>query len=168
MTYSSFALALTALLTPSILNVQFTGPGYTYQPLAAVTNDRNSSVDSLSLVLNLQGSVEGIRFQPGHAPAPIDFTDAQMASSQGANLEEDSHRPIVLHATFNSQNGSASWVIDYLSNGLFGSYKSCNAALARDPQGQWHLINAYTREPVTQLRITTWALGISSIVGICP
>ncbi len=149
-----------------VLNVVFSGDEF--QQLAAVTNDRNASVDRLYVAVNAQGAVDGVRFLPGGSNIPADFTDAEMSSAEGANIEENSHKPIMLHSELAGQPGRINWVIDYLSNGLFGSYKSCRAAVVRDSHGQWHLLNVYNNKMVTQLRIKTWMMGITTIQGICP
>ena len=143
--------------------------GDSFQQLASITNDRNPSIDRLFVAVDPYGMIQGIRFMPGGSNVPADFTDAQMSSKNGANLEQDTHRPIILYAEFDTQTPDRmDWVVDYLSNGLLGNYKSCRAAVVRDTQGQWHLFNVYKNVQVNQLQIKTWMLGISTIQGICP
>lgn len=38
----------------------------------------------------------------------------------------------------------------------------------RDENGQWHIVNIYDHDRVDHLVVQTWALGISTIEGICP
>lgn len=148
----------------------------TFQPLATVTNDRDNHVDELYVVVNAQDAIQGIRFVPDHAPKPWDFTNAQMNSPSGANLEHDPHNPIMLHAQFNPKTpNQVNWVIDYLYNGFTGSYGACRAAVMRDSRGEWHIVNVYKNTWVTQLRVLVHrmpvfgtVLGISTIQGVCP
>ncbi len=168
MSYIWTAAFLSAMLSSAVCNVQFKNPTDVFQPLATMTNDRNANIDKLYVAMDKRGVVEGIRFLPGGSPCPADFTNAQISSPDGANLENDEHKPIMLHANFNPNSNQTAFVVDYLSNGLWGTYKTCRAEVVRDSKGVWHLINTYTNTPVTHLSVKTWTLGISTIDGICP
>ena len=115
------------------------------------------------------GQVVGLRFDTinGDDPHESDFSIDDVKA--GAVLDGDAtHEAIVLRGSIDSTLGNASLLITYLSNGLFGRHRDCRVGLVRDPGGRWHIVNAYDRQRVDHLVVKTWALGISTVQGICP
>lgn len=140
----------------------------TFQALASITNDRNPDLQSLGVVLNA-GRIVGLRFDAisGDDPHESKFSIPDIRA--GAVLDGDAkHEAVVLRGSIDSRMGKADLVITYLSNGLFGKHKECRARMVRDERGRWHIVNSYDHRRVTQLVVRTWALGISTIEGICP
>jgi hypothetical protein len=140
----------------------------TFQRLASITNDRNADLQYLGVLLDA-GQVVGLRFDTinGNDPHESDFSIDEMKA--GAVLDGDAtHKAIVLRGSIDSAVGNADLVITYLSNGLFGKHKDCRADMVRDQSGQWHIVNIYDRQWVNHLVVKTWALGISTVQGICP
>ena len=140
----------------------------TVQPLASVTNDRNSDLQNLGLLLDA-GEVVGLRFDTvnGNSPHVSDFSIDDIKT--GAVLDGDAkHKAIVLRGTIYSAVGNADLILNYLANGLSGKRKDCYARIERDASGQWHIVDIYEHKWVDRLVIKTWRLGISTIEGICP
>jgi len=140
----------------------------TFQPLASITNDRNSDLQSLGILLDA-GQVIGLRFDTvnGSNPHVRDFSIDDI--KVGAVIDGDAkHKAIVLRGFIYSTLGNADLVITYLSNGLSGKHKNCYARMERDVSGQWHIVNIYEHKWVDRLVIKTRPLGISTIQGICP
>lgn len=140
----------------------------TFQSLASITNDRNSDLQSLEIVLDA-GQVIGLRFDTvnGNNPHVSDFSIDDI--KVGAVLDGDAkHKAIVLRGSIYSTVGNADLVITYLSNGLSGKHRDCYARMERDVSGQWHIVNIYEHKWVDRLVIKTRPLGISTIQGICP
>jgi hypothetical protein len=140
----------------------------TFQLLASITNDRNSDLQRLGVLLDA-GEVVGLRFDTinGNNPHVSDFSIDDIRA--GAVLDGDAkHKAIVLRGSIYSTVGNADLIITYLANGLSGKRKDCYARMERDASGQWHIVNIYEHKWVDRLVIKTRHLGISTIQGVCP
>jgi hypothetical protein len=139
-----------------------------FQRVASITNDRNSHLQNLGVLLVL-GQVVGLRFDTinGENPHQSYFSIHDM--ERGAVLDGDAkHKAIVLRGSIDSTGGNADLVITYLSNGVLGRHKECRVGMVRDDAGQWHVVNIYDHKRVDHLVVQTWKLGISTIAGVCP
>ncbi len=144
-------------------------------PLAIVTNDRDASVSHLQLMLTDGGAVSGIYLdtsaKAGTAPLPTSrrvYPLAGIESAEGVVLGQGQGvKAIYLKGRIASAAGEGSLVIRYLKNGVFRSWGECQLDLQR--QGSdWRLINAYDGQPISQIKVETWALGISTLANVCP
>lgn len=150
--------------------------GVTAVPLAAITNDRDSSVSNIELMLSDEGTVRGIYLATRANAA----SDPSLASGQVyplAGIESDDGvvlgqgkgvKAILLQGTIPPQGDHGSLVIRYLTNGVFKHYAQCRVELKRSAPGNWQLVNAYNGQQVKHIQVQTWALGISTIGNICP
>jgi hypothetical protein len=150
--------------------------GVTAVPLAAITNDRDSTVSNIELMLNDDGGVRGI-YLATRANAEADPSQASGQVYPLAGIESDDGvvlgqgkgvKAILLRGTIPPQGDHGSLVIRYLTNGIFKHYAQCRVELKRLAPGDWQLVNAYNGQPVRHIEVQTWALGISTIGNICP
>ena len=160
---------LFALLTLTLAQARMpTVADATFQPIASITNNRNGDLQSLGVLLQA-GQVVGLRFDTlnGNNPHQSDFSIDDMKA--GAVLDGNAkHKAIVLRGFIDSTAGNANLIVTYLTNGVSGRHKDCRAAMVRDESGRWHIVNIYEHKRVNHLVIHAWALGISTIEGICP
>jgi hypothetical protein len=92
-----------------------------------------------------------------------------LSSKDGAILEaQQGVNAIILSGAINSQAGTGALVVHFIYNGLSGEYHTCNLNVERNSSGVWGAINAYTGQPVTAAKVTTYSIGIQTIEGICP
>jgi hypothetical protein len=150
--------------------------GVTAVPLAAITNDRDSSVSNIELMLSDDGDVRGI-YLATRANAAVDPSQASGQVYPLAGIESEDGvvlgqgkgvKAILLRGTIAPQSDHGSLVIRYLTNGVFKHYAQCRVELKRSAPGDWQLVNAYNGQPVKHIEVQTWALGISTIGNICP
>jgi len=150
--------------------------GMTTVPLATITNDRDTSVSEINLILGSQAMVRGIYLETkagadsGTAAASEQIhwlggieSDDGVVLGQGQGVEA-----IFLRGNIESQSGYGSLVIRYLTNGIFGHYDECRVDLQRLAPQKWQLVNSYNNKPIEHIEVQTWALGISTIGNVCP
>lgn len=149
-------------------------------PLAAISNDRDTSVSYLNLMVNKHHTVRGIYVetkvpeagQPKAADRVVSssvYWLKNIESRNGVVLGQGQGvKAILLRGKINSQVGRGSLVIKYLNNGIFRSYKQCRIALHRVSPHKWGLVNAYNAEPIKRIEVKTWMLGISTLTHVCP
>lgn len=149
--------------------------GLTAVPLAVVTNDRDTSVSSLELMLDDQAIVRGIymetRADADGSPSASGriYPLAQIESGNGVVLGQGQGvKAIFLRGTIASRDGDGSLVIRYLTNGVFKRYAECRIELQRMGPDRWRLVNAYDGRPIERIKVRTWALGISTVANVCP
>jgi len=140
--------------------------------LATITNDRNADVSTLSISVENSGHVNGLNFSTHHADGKlthVTFTPAQIAAPEGVVLDGDAtHKVFLLQGTIDDQKGSGHFKVQYLANGLLGTYKSCGGiTLRRGPDQKWELLN-YQNRPLTEIKVISWTLGISTVENVCP
>lgn len=152
--------------------------GITILPLAGITNDRDPNVSHLNLMVDREAVVRGIYMDtvvPGKSASagrvePINahvFWLPSIESAHGVVLGQGQGvKAILLKGTINSRAGRGTLVIKYLTNGLLMTYNECKLALRK--QAGWHLINAYNGQPIKQIEVKTWMLGISTLKNVCP
>lgn len=150
--------------------------GITAVPLAAITNDRDSTVSNIELMLSNDGDVRGIYLatrssadaDPSQASGQV-YPLAGIESENGVVLGQGKGvKAILLQGTIPPQGDHGSLTIRYLTNGVFKHYAQCRVELKRSAPGDWQLVNAYNGQPVKHIEVQTWALGISTIGNICP
>lgn len=150
--------------------------GVTAVPLAAITNDRDSTVSNIELMVGDEGAVRGIYLatranadaDPSQASGQV-YPLAGIESEDGVVLGQGKGvKAILLQGTIPPQGDHGSLVIRYLTNGVFKHYAQCRVELKRSAPGDWQLVNAYNGQPVKHIEVQTWALGISTIGNICP
>lgn len=150
--------------------------GITAVPLAIVTNDRDTSVSRLQLMVDSDDVVRGIYMETsanansGPTPA-LDriYPLAQIETGKGVVLGQGRGvKAIFLRGTIVSGDGQGSLVIRYLTNGIFKHYAECRIDLQRLGPDHWQLVNAYDGRPIERMKVQTWALGISTIANVCP
>lgn len=150
--------------------------GITAVPLAVVTNDRDATVSRLQLMVDAQDTVRGIYLdtsatadsQPSAESARV-YPLAKIETDKGVVLGQGQGvKAIFLRGNIASQAGQGSLVIRYLTNGIFRHYAECKIDLHRVGPDHWQLVNAYDGQPIDQMRVKTWALGISTIANVCP
>ncbi|TAN05982.1 MAG: hypothetical protein EPN38_10120 [Rhodanobacteraceae bacterium] len=150
--------------------------GVTTVPLAVVTNDRDTSVSRLELMVNDAASVSGIYMEtdasansdPAKAKSMV-YPLAGIESADGVVLGQGQGvKAVYLQGTIAAQAGQGKLVIRYLANGVFRHWKECRIDLKRVGPHDWQLVNAYDGQPIQQIEVKTWALGISTLGNVCP
>ncbi len=150
--------------------------GMTAVPLAIITNDRDTSVSRIELMVDDEAGVSGIYMETRASADSEPARDAGQVywlegieSRDGVVLGQGKgHKAILMRGDIASGKGRGSLVIRYLSNGLFGHYKQCRINLRRVAPHRWQLVNAYDGHPIKRIKVKTWALGISTLVNVCP
>ena len=145
---------------PRSVEVAAVPPGTSVTPLLKVSTDRGPEVYMLGLLRDGRGAAQGLYMDTGAVGTPYSF--AEIAMPAGVTLFESSGRKVLL---LQGQGGRLH--LRYLTNGLFGTYASCDVLL-QSRSGQYWMQNAYTGQKVVAARVITSALGVSTIQGICP
>ena len=171
----SLALALSTGAAVSA-TTQSLPAGMTAVPLATITNDRDSSVSKLELMLDDQAFVHGIYMEtsagagggPAKTSGQVYWIDG-IESPDGVVLGQGQGvKAIFLRGMIETQGDHGALVIKYLTNGLFKQYDECAVKLQRLAPYDWQLVNAYNDHPIKLIQVQTWALGISTIANVCP
>lgn len=175
------ALLLGLALSVSVpAEVREVPPGIKVLPLAGITNDRDRSVSHLNLMVDGSSDVRGIYMEtdvPGKADgadsvAPRDahvFWLRNIESPDGVVLGQGNGvKAILLRGTIDSRAGSGALVVKFVTNGLLMSYRECKLGLHKQDALGWQLVNAYNGQPVKQIEVKTWMLGISTLKNVCP
>jgi hypothetical protein len=161
-------------------------PGITLKKVTQLSTDRDAEITYLSVMMNKQGKVDGFY---GSAVAPAEpeedpagegfladeeaagrnvFWLQEVESSAGAVLAVvKGKKALILNGALDRATQEGRFVIRYLSNGIFNSYKSCEFNLRRSGKG-WYVQNAYTGQAVPRVKVVTHALGITTLEGLCP
>lgn len=170
---TAFALTTATLASAAVAPLP---TGTTTVPLASITNDRDSSVSDIKLMVNGAGTVRGIYLEtrasassdPAQAKAEV-YPLAGIESAHGVVLGQGQGvKAIFLKGEIPPQGDHGALVIRYLANGLFRHFKECRIGLQRTGADHWQLVNAYDGQPITHIEVQTWALGISTIGNVCP
>lgn len=139
---------------------------FSLQEIAKMTNDRDGTVNTFSLAIDAKGKVEGFHnASPGFAATyPLSIIE----SKEGAVLAEAEGRKVVfLLGKLNRPSQEGRFQLKYLANGLSMKYSTCDFLLKKSGSN-WYIQNAYTGARVNRIHITTWSLGVKTILGICP
>lgn len=170
-TASSFlTLALLAGATGAATTQQLP-PGMTAVPLATITNDRDTSISQLALMLDDQAFVHGLYMETrgGNKTSRQVYWIDGIESRDGVVLGQGQGvKAIFLRGMIETQGDHGALTIKYLSNGLFKKYHECAVKLERVAPYDWQLVNAYDDHPIKLIQVQTWALGISTLANVCP
>jgi hypothetical protein len=160
-------------------------PGHTLKKVTQLTTDRDAEITYLSVMRNEEGKVGGFY---GSTVAPIDpeetpgeelFADEETASRNVFWLQEvessagavlavvKGKKALILQGKLDRATQEGRFVIKYLSNGIFNSYKSCEFNLRKSGKG-WYIQNAYNGQAVPRVKVITHSLGITTLEGLCP
>jgi len=154
--------------------------GITILPLAGITNDRDTTVSYLKLMVNSQATVRGIYLETEEQAKVDGHESRQVASKKIYWLKNIERHPgvvlgqgqgvkaIYLSGNIDSRGGRGSLTIRYLTNGIFMHYSQCKIGLQRVSRHNWELVNAYNGHRVKQIKVRTWMLGISTLANVCP
>jgi hypothetical protein len=176
-----FCLSLAITFILSIISIASASAaalpaGVTALQLASISNDRDSSISDIKLMVNHAGNVRGIYLEtrasadsdPVQAKAQV-YLLAGLESRDGVVLGQGQGvKAIFLKGDIPPQGDHGSLVIRYLANGIFRHFKECRIGLERLGPGNWQLVNAYDGRLITHIEVQTWALGISTISNVCP
>lgn len=149
--------------------------GMSVVPLVAITNDRDTSISEIELMLGPKKLVNGLYIatydkdrNPEKAEGQV-IPLAEIESAEGAVVGQGQGvKAILLRGKIHPQHGNGELVIRYLTNGVFKRYDECKVELRRTGPDDWHLLNAYTNGEVAHIHVKTWALGISTLENVCP
>jgi hypothetical protein len=161
-------------------------PGITLKKVTQLSTDRDADITYLSVMMNKEGKVDGFYgstvapAEPDENPAEEGFmTEEETAGRNVFWLQEvesaagsvlavvKGKKALILNGKLDRSTQEGRFVIRYLSNGLFNSYKSCEFNLRRSSRG-WYVQNAYTGQAVPHVKVITHSLGISTLEGLCP
>jgi hypothetical protein len=150
-------------------------PGMSLVRLVSLTSDRDQNVDYLNLMIDGNRKVTGMYSMPdpnnrdgSEGSGSNVFWLRDIESPRGAVMMRAQNRDVlIMQGRLDPQTQEGRFVIRYLSNGLFGRYGSCEFYLRRSGNG-WMVQNAYTRARVTNGKVLTHSLGITTLQGICP
>lgn len=148
--------------------------------LATITNDRDTSLNILNLVVNKKSQVLGLLLvtkvpakengqKKYRVTKKIDYPVKKIESKNGIVLGQGQGvKAILMNGKINSDRGSGQLKIKYLSNGLLMHYNSCNIKLQKQTNDSWALVNAYNGKVIKNINVKTWFLGISTLQNVCP
>lgn len=161
-------------------------PGHTLKKVTQLSTDRDAEITYLSVMMNQEGKVGGFYgstvapAEPEDEPTEGELTAEEEASkrnvfwldevesSAGAVLAVvKGKKALILNGKLDRATQEGRFVIRYLSNGLFNSYKSCEFNLRRSAKS-WYIQNAYNGQTVPRIKVITHSLGITTLEGLCP
>lgn len=149
--------------------------GTTTVPLVAITNDRDTSISEIELMLGPQKHVKGLyiaTYAKDRAAGPAEgqlIPLAELETPEGAVIGQGQGvKAILLSGKIEPIGGTGTLTIKYITNGLFRRYADCDVHLQHSSPNAWHLSNAYTQGKVERIHVKTWALGISTLENVCP
>jgi hypothetical protein len=148
-----------------------TPAGIRLLPLFSITSDRDTIVNVFNLMIDGKNRAGGVLVRPNPnklgVTADHAFWMRDIESPAGVALaEEQGLQVLTLQGQIDSATQEGRFHAKYLSNGLTGSYKSCDFLLKRSADG-WYVKNAYNGRTVTTMKVVSWTLGISTLQGIC-
>lgn len=140
--------------------------GVEVQKLVKITSDQDDKVVEMSAMIQ-NGNLAGVvGASPGARAEPFWLKDIEKNS--GVVLyEQKGYEVLKLKGKLSRATQEGKLIISYLTNGLFGSYKSCDVYVKHSGAG-WILLNAYTRKPIKEVRLKVGTMGVSTIMGLCP
>ncbi|HKJ09385.1 MAG TPA: hypothetical protein VKA76_09890 [Gammaproteobacteria bacterium] len=179
---SKLAPALGALLcVTAAASVRALPPHVHVVPLAGITNDRDTSVSYLKLMVGQRDAVRGIYVETRVAGKSADTGNSGEGIRNGAFWLKDIEsgdgvvlgkgqgvKAILLQGTIDSRAGKGHLTIKYLANGLLMHYRQCKVGLKKSGGHKWELVNAYDGKRITDIKVKTWWLGISTLQNVCP
>ncbi|MGH8153063.1 MAG: hypothetical protein ACREPF_10085 [Rhodanobacteraceae bacterium] len=149
--------------------------GMTAVPLVAITNDRDTSISEIELMLGPHKLVRGLyiatydkNHEPDRARGQV-IPLANLEDPEGAVVGQGQGvKAILLHGKIEPKVGNGTLAIKYITNGVFRRYSECKIQLRRIGPESWQLVNAYTDGKIEHIHVKTWALGISTLENVCP
>jgi hypothetical protein len=168
----TFLSIVTAILLSPLAHAQSATtpvpPELTLQKLLNVVIDSSSESAELNVALDANSQVQGIDFYGGSPLTHHYFTLDQIQNAEGVVLDtEQGHAAIKLQGTITLESQNDTLTVSYLNNGLFNTYDNCQILFEHADSGDWQINNAYTQQPVSQIEVKTWKLGITTLEGIC-
>lgn len=144
----------------------------TNQLLVKVSNDRNNGISQLVAVVAQDGKIQNIRYDaPADDETPartMNITLGQLSNAKGVVLlNKRGYDAVILNGTVDIKAGIGQMNIKYLTSAFSGSYASCPALVRRTTEGQWQLMNAYTKKQVKEIAVVSHFSGIRTIKGLC-
>lgn len=142
--------------------------GLEAQKLVKISSDQNDGKVVLMNALVKNGSLAGVLGSaPGVRAEPIYLKDIE--KPKGVVLyEQGGYEVLKISGKLSRATQEGKLVISYLTNGLWGSYKTCDVYVKRDSNGQYALQNAYTRKLIKEVKMIVGQFGVSTIQGLCP
>lgn len=144
-------------------------------PLVAISNDRDTSISEIDLMLGPKKFVRGLYIATYEKDRDPDVARGQviplvsLEDPEGAVVGQGKGvKAILLKGSIDPAAGNGTLAIKYVTNGIFGRYDECKVELHRTGPDQWQLVNAYNSAKVRHIRVKTWALGIATLENVCP
>ncbi len=150
-------------------------PGHGLNKLVTMTSDRDEKSTELSLLINSNNEVAGVYnspsssliFEPSETSRNV-FWLSEIETEDGAVMVEKQGRKVLfLQGKLNRATQEGKFQVRFLTNGLFGRYDSCDFLLKRNGSN-WFIQNAYNGRRVTQVKVLTHSLGVTTLEGFCP
>lgn len=150
-------------------------PGHGLAKLVTMTSDRDASATVLSAMVNSSNEIAGVY----NSPSSLYTADAltadrnvfwlsEIESSEGAlMLEKQGKKVLFLQGKLDRGTQEGRFKVRFLTNGLFGRYETCDFLLKK-AGSNWYVQNAYTGRRVTEVKVLTHSLGITTLQGFCP
>jgi len=154
-----------ALLLLSLCSLPALAAPKTVKPLFSMSNDRDANVDKYEVELGADGNVTGFAVSPAGKPAQS-FSLASVARPDGAVLiNSQGYDVLFLQGALKKGTQEGIFHLKYLSNGLSRSYTTCDFELKK--KGDAYFAQSTSGQVITKAKMTSWSLGIASLVGIC-
>jgi hypothetical protein len=150
-------------------------PGHGLNKLLTMSSDRDTLTTELSAMINSTGEVAGLYSSPpkssyfeGKEEGRNVFWLSEIESEDGAlMLEAQGKKVLFLEGRLNRETQEGKFRVRFLTNGLFGRYSTCDFHLRKNGNS-WFVENAYTGRRVSQVKVITHSLGITTLQGFCP
>jgi hypothetical protein len=150
-------------------------PGHGLSKLVTMTSDRDASATVLNALVNSTNEIAGVYNSPTTlmnsgtlATERNVFWLSEIESADGAlMLEKQGRKVLFLQGKLDRGTQEGRFKVRFLTNGLFGRYDSCDFLLKKAGTN-WFVQNAYTGQRVTEVKVLTHSLGITTLQGFCP
>jgi hypothetical protein len=151
-------------------------PGLTLERVVTLSSDRDKNVYFLNLMLDEARNVKGMYTEdaasnvknPENEGEGIYFLDAIEGTKGAVLLKARGRDALIMKGLLDRSTNEGEFELKYLANGLTMRYESCNFNLKRAENGVYFAENAYTGERFDSIKVVTWALGITTVQGLCP
>lgn len=139
----------------------------TQKMIKITSNQENGSTVMMSALVQ-NGSLAGV-MGAASGVRPESFLLRDIEKPKGVVLyEQDGYEVLKMSGKLSRTTQEGKLVISYLSNGLFGSYKTCDVIVKRDASGKYALQNAYTKKMIKEIKLIVGSVGVKTIQGLCP
>jgi hypothetical protein len=134
--------------------------------LFTLGNDRDATVITYSVTI-VGDALTGFEATPGEHKPTDTFSAVDVAKPAGVVLlSGQGHDVLFLQGSVDGKSGEGRFHLKYLSNGLTGSYSTCDFLLKKNGTN-FFAQNAYSGARITSAKILTWSLGLDTLQGIC-